>query len=335
LKIASSDEATNGHVNGESSGPVQADPRDTHLLDAYSQAVMHVVETVAPAVISVGGRDHERQLGSGSGFIITPDGYAITNSHVINGRSKLIAETSDGDQVDAAVVGDDPATDVALIRLTSRDLPYARLGDSDVLRVGQLVIAMGSPLGLHSTVSTGVVSALGRSMRGRDARLIENIVQHAAPINPGNSGGPLVDSRGQVVGVNTAIVAFAQGLGFAIPSNTVQWVATEMLMHGRVRRRTLGISATVRRLPRAMVRQLDLLSDQVVEVMDVAADGAAGKAGLRPGDLIVSMNDRMVSTIDDIHRLLSRQASLDGLELTVVRDERKIQLSVGWPALRR
>ena len=154
-----------------------------------------------------------------------------------------MAETADGDRLRAELVGDDPATDLAMVRLAASGLPYAQLGDSDALRVGQLVIAMGSPLGLQSTVSTGVVSALGRSMRARDGRLIENIVQHAAPINPGNSGGPLVDSRGLVVGINTAIIAMAQGLGFAIPSNTAEWVLQEMLSHGRVRRRQLGIVA--------------------------------------------------------------------------------------------
>jgi S1-C subfamily serine protease len=187
---------------------------DADLLDAYSRAVVHVVETVSPAVISVSGVRGERG-GSGSGFLITPDGYALTNSHVVDGRPRLVAETADGDRVDAQVVGDDPATDLALLRLASNDLPYAPMGDSTTLRVGQLIIAMGSPLGLQTTVSTGVVSAVGRSMRGQDGRLIENVVQHSAPINPGNSGGPLVDSRGRVVGVNTAIVAWAQGLGFA------------------------------------------------------------------------------------------------------------------------
>ena len=219
--------------------PRRAQPTDSELLDAYSQAVVNVVEAVAPAVISV---THARKRsGSGSGFILTPDGYAITNSHVVHGQQRMTAETEEGDRVDAEIVGDDPATDLALLRLSSTDLPFAALGDSELLRVGQLVIAMGSPLGLQSTVSTGVVSATGRSMRARDGRLIENIVQHAAPINPGNSGGPLVDSRGRVVGVNTAIIPFAQGLGFAIPSATVAWVMGELLAHGQVRRRQLGI----------------------------------------------------------------------------------------------
>jgi S1-C subfamily serine protease len=299
---------------------------DARLLDAYSEAVIQVVEVVSPAVISVTGRRGDLG-GSGSGFLITPDGYAITNSHVVGGRDKLLAETADGDRVDVEVVGDDPATDTALLRLAARELPYARLGDSEALRVGQLVIAMGSPLGLHATVSTGVVSALGRSMRGQDGRLIENVVQHAAPINPGNSGGPLVDSRGQVVGVNTAIIAFAQNLGFAVPSATVEWVAGELLTHGRVRRRTLGISVGLRRLPRPLVREFDLLSDQVVEVVDVSPRGLAAAAGVESGDLIVAMNDRLVSTVDDLHRLLSRLPRAASFELTVVRDGRRMTVA--------
>ena len=170
----------------------------------------------------------------------------------------------------ADLVGDDPATDLALIRLTARDLPLAELGDSESLQVGQLVIAMGNPLGFQSTVSTGVVSGLGRAMRGDEGRLIENIIQHTAPLNPGNSGGPLLDSRGRVVGVNTAIIALAQGLGFAVPAATAQWVVAELIAHGRVRRLALGITATVALLPRRLVRDHDLLSDQAVEIIDVA-----------------------------------------------------------------
>ena len=255
--------------------PANRPATDADLLDAYSQAVIHVVETVSPAVISVSGRGDDGRGGSGSGFLVTPDGYAITNSHVVNDRPQLAAETTDGDRLRVELVGDDPATDLAVIRLAASGLPHAQLGDSDALRVGQLVIAMGSPLGLQSTVSTGVVSALGRSMRGRDGRLIENVIQHAAPINPGNSGGPLVDSRGFVVGINTAIIVMAQGLGFAIPSSTAEWVLSEILTHGRVRRRQLGIVAQVTRLPRALVRELDLLADQGVEVREVARGGAS------------------------------------------------------------
>jgi S1-C subfamily serine protease len=292
---------------------------DADLLDAYSQAVVNVVETVAPAVISVTGRNGNERGGSGSGFIVTPDGYALTNSHVAGDRTQLAAETAEGDKLRVEVVGDDPATDLAVLRLAANGLPHAQLGDSAALRVGQLVIAMGSPLGLQSTVSTGVVSALGRSMRGRDGRLIENVVQHAAPINPGNSGGPLVDSRGRVVGINTAIIAMAQGIGFAIPSNTAEWIVAEILTHGKVRRRQLGISASVVHLPRALVRELDLLADQAVEVQSVVPGSLAAQAGIQSGDIIVALADRLVSSIDDIHRLLMAVPADQGLELSVIR----------------
>ena len=324
--------AADGAEPSPGARPVRPEPGDTELLDAYSQAVIRVVENVSPAVISVMGRRAERPAGSGSGFLITPDGYAVTNSHVVAGRSRLVAETREGDRIDAEVVGDDPATDVALLRLGSGDLPFADLGDSDALRVGQLVIAMGSPLGLGLTVSTGVVGALGRSMRSRDGRLIENIVQHAAPINPGNSGGPLVDSRGRVVGVNTAIIPFAQGIGFAVPSKTAQWVTMEILGHGKVRRRQLGITATVASLPRVLVRELDLLSDRAVQVMDVLPGSAAARAGLRSGDLIAAINGRIVASVDDVHRLLALFPLADRLEMTVIRDERKMELEMEWPS---
>ncbi len=293
---------------------------DLELLDAYSRAVVHVVDTVTPAVISVTGRPGEREGGQGSGFIMTPDGFAITNSHVVAGRSRLSALTTDGDRLDCDVVGDDPSTDLALLRLAGRDLPYVRLADSQLLRVGQLVIAMGSPLGLQSTISTGVVSGVGRSMRSGDGRLIDDIIQHAAPINPGNSGGPLVDTRGRVVGVNTAIIAFAQGIGFAVPSNTVQWVTSEFLQHGRVRRRQLGIAGTVVPLPRSLVVDLDLVSNMAVQVVNVETKGVAFRCGIREGDLIISMNDRIVSSVDDLHRCLSRVPVDSDLQLSIIRD---------------
>ncbi|HEY3395574.1 MAG TPA: trypsin-like peptidase domain-containing protein [Lacipirellulaceae bacterium] len=308
--------------DANTSQPVNRPPiDDDDLLDAYSQAVIHVVETVSPAVLSITGRDAGGRGGAGSGFIITPDGYALTNSHVVEERQRLTAETAEGDRLRAEIVGDDAATDLAVVRLAANGLPYAQLGDSDLLRVGQLVIAMGSPLGLQSTVSTGVVSALGRSMRARDGRLIENIIQHAAPINPGNSGGPLVDSRGRVVGINTAIIAMAQGLGFAIPSGTAEWVLQEILAHGQVRRRQLGIVAQVTRLPRSLVRELDLLADQGVEVRDVVPRGIADRAGIRADDIIVALAGRLVTSIDDLHRLLMTIPADQGFELTIIRGE--------------
>jgi S1-C subfamily serine protease len=319
-------------VSGPSSPASNAELTDAELLDAYSRAVIHVVEAVSPAVISITGHSADEPRGSGSGFVIAPDGFAVTNSHVVGGRSRLTAQTLDGDRVDARVIGDDPATDVALVRLAAGDLPSATIGDSAAVRVGQLVIAMGSPLGLHSTVSTGIASALGRSMRGQDGRLIDNVVQHTAPINPGNSGGPLLDSRGRVIGVNTAIIAMAQGLGFAVPSNTASWVVAELMNHGRVRRRTLGITGGMRRLPRMTVREWDLLSDEVVEVVELLPGGAAMQAGLHAGDLIVGLNDRVVANIDELHRLLAKMGSEKSAELEIVRNGERRRLVVAWPS---
>jgi S1-C subfamily serine protease len=308
--------------------PARPSDGDVELLDAYSRAVISVVESVSPAVVSVSGQHHARRGGAGSGFLITPDGYMLTNSHVVDGRTRFTAETAEGDRVDARLVGDDPATDLALLRLGSSDLPYAEIGDSLTLRVGQLIIAMGSPLGLHATVSTGVASALGRSMRGRDGRLIENVIQHSAPINPGNSGGPLVDSRGRVMGVNTAIIAGAQGLGFAVPGNTARWVVTEILGHGRVRRRQLGIAATTVPLSRAQIREFDLLSDSAPQVMEVVKGSPADAAGLQAGDIIVAMHGRIVAGVDDIHRLLSRLPFEERLTVAVIRDETRLDLEI-------
>jgi S1-C subfamily serine protease len=301
---------------------------DSDLLDAYSRAVVNVVETVSPAVISLTGPATEPRGGSGSGFLITPDGYALTNSHVVAGRPRLVAQTADGDHLDASVVSNDPATDLAVLRLAASDLPYAAIGDSTAARVGQLVIAMGSPFGFHSSVSTGIISALGRSMRGQDGRLIDNIVQHSAPINPGNSGGPLVDSRGRVVGVNTAIIAMAHGLGFAIPSNTAQWVVSEILAHGSVRRRQLGIAGTTSALPMVLVRELDLVSERAVEVLNVTPSSAADLAGIERGDWIVALQGRVVTSTDDIHRLLTQFAVDQPLTVTVIRNRSRLELEV-------
>ncbi|MCE9607180.1 MAG: trypsin-like peptidase domain-containing protein [Planctomycetia bacterium] len=301
---------------------------DQDLLDAYSRAVITVVRQVGPATLSIVGRDDEPPRGSGSGLVLSSDGYALTNSHVVAGRARLRAVTEEGDAIDAETVGDDPAVDLALLKLKSRDLPTLPFGESASLQVGQLVIAVGNPFGLQSTVSTGVVSAIGRSMRGGDGRLIENVVQHTAPLNPGNSGGPLVDSRGRLVGVNTAIVAQGQGLGFAVPADTARWVVDELTNYGRVRRPTLGISITVVPLPKRLVRDLDLLSDRAVRVVEVRRGGAAHAAGLEVDDLIVSVNGRVVLSSDDLHRLLGGPAADRTLLFGVVRDERYEEILV-------
>lgn len=301
---------------------------DLDLLDAYSRAVIGVVDGLGPTVLCIEGPRGDARGGSGSGVLLTPDGYALTNSHVANGRSKLTAVTEEGDRLDAELVGDDPITDLALVRLAARDLPFAELGDSDSIRVGQLVIAMGNPLGFRSTVSTGVVSATGRAMRGVGGRLIENIIQHTAPLNPGNSGGPLVDTRGRVLGVNTAIIAMAQGLGFSVPSNTAHWVVGELLAHGEVRRRWLGIAGTTVGVPRSLVHELDLLADDAVEVLHIDPKGPAGRAGLTVGDVIVAAAGRVTTTVDDLTRIVSIAPAGEPLELTIIRNERLQELTI-------
>lgn len=301
--------------------------RDGELLDAYSRAVISVVASVGPAVVAVGRRRDQESGGVGSGVLVSREGHALTNSHVVGGQNRVFVTTHDGDALDAEVVGDDPATDLALLRVAARDLPAASLGESAALQVGQLVVAVGNPYGFQSTVTTGVVSAQGRSLRSQQGRLIENVVQHTAPLNPGNSGGPLVDSLGRVVGINTAIIVMAQGLGFAVPADTARWVVGEVLAHGRVRRPKLGLSLTMRPVGRELARRLDLLVETAVEVAGVERAGAAGRAGIQPGDLVVGIDGRIVAGLDDVHRLLLR-AGGEAVTLSVVRGARQFDVEV-------
>jgi S1-C subfamily serine protease len=301
-------------------------------LDAYSAAVVGAVERVGPAVVSVyvgGAAEAERARGgAGSGVVVTPDGYLLTNEHVVQRVSEARVTFVDGRSVSAVVAGRDAATDLAVLRAQAGALPYARLASTQRLRAGQLVVAVGNPFGYESTVSAGVVSALGRSLRSRHGRLIENVVQHTAALNPGNSGGPLVEPSGGVVGINTAIIAMAQGIGFAIPASTAQWVLTEILTQGRVRRAWLGVAARDRPLDLRLVRGLGLTRRSAVEVMSREAQGPAAESDLRPGDLIVAVGGEPVDGIDALHRLLSRVPPGTALELTIVRRTRIVAVGL-------
>ncbi len=287
--------------------PIAAD--DAELLDAYSKAVTGVVDRVGPAVVSIAvgsRRDPAMPAGSGSGVLFTPDGYVLTNAHVVRGAKRLALSLTDGGQHEASLVGADDATDLAVVRIDGNRLPYAELGTSTTLRVGQLVIAIGNPLGFSSTVSAGVVSALARTMRATTGRLMENIIQSDVALNPGNSGGPLVDSRGRVVGVNTAMILGAQGISFSVPVDTAKSVLGQLMTVGRVRRGYLGIAAQNRPLERGVTRRLGLAQEGGVEVSSVEPGGPAAEAGVAPGDVIVSFDGQPTRSVDDVHRLLNR-----------------------------
>ncbi|MGH2523977.1 MAG: S1C family serine protease [Anaerolineales bacterium] len=318
--------ATNGA--GQAAGP-----GDEELLDAYSRAVIGVVEKVGPAVVSIGVKKPSRSRrwdgeGAGSGMIVAPDGFVLTNHHVVEGAKDIEVSLTDGSTFAAQTVGADAATDLAVVRVGANGLPTVALGDSDALRVGQLVIAVGNPLGFQSTVSTGVVSALGRSLRGQSGRLIENVIQTDVPLNPGNSGGPLVDSRGRVIGINTAIINMAQGLSFSVPVNTARWVMAELFTRGKVRRAYLGLSGQARPLSRRAQRYFGLSASSAVEVIALEKDGPALRAGLREKDRIVALNGQRVASVDDIHRLLTGHGPGQPLTLTVLRGGEKRELQV-------
>lgn len=303
---------------------------DRTLLDAYSRAVVSAVERVAPAVahIEVEFAAGKRRGGTGSGFAFTPDGLLLTNSHVVHAARRIRATFADGLSRDADLIGEDPHTDIAVLRIGATALPAVVLGASREVRVGQLAIAIGNPYGFQHTVTAGVVSALGRSLRAQSGRLIDDVLQTDAALNPGNSGGPLVDSRGEVIGVNTAIIPWAQGICFATAIDTVKHVVIQLLRDGKVRRGYLGIAAATVPLPRRMARHLELANAHAVRVESVEKDGPALAAGLRPGDLIVGFEGEPVNGIDDLHRLLTAERIGRIIRLTLVRGTQKVELGV-------
>ena len=316
-------------------GPV-APPNDELLLDAYSNAVVGAAQRISPSVVKIevtqaghsrSGEPADRQ-GGGSGFVFTPDGLILTNSHVVHEAKKIQVHLADGRRFAAHTVGDDPATDIAVISIDAPGLIVAPLGDSQKLRVGQLVIAVGNPYGFQYTVTAGVVSALGRSLRSYSGRLIDDVIQTDASLNPGNSGGPLVTSDGQVVGVNTATIMGAQGLCFAIGVNTAKFVAARLLHDGRIRRSYIGIEAQTGPLHRRQVRFYDLPKATGVIVLNVPDDSPAKAAGLEQYDIIVALDGEPVAGVDDLHRLLTDSRVGKTLPLTVLRRTEKLILKI-------
>ena len=315
---------------------------DQALLDAYSRAVIDVVDRVGPAVVALAVRRGERagrsngepmQGGAGSGVVVAPDGLILTNSHVAGAAggsaSRIGVTTPDGQELRARLVGDDPDTDLALLRVDeSVTLPAAPLGDSKRLKRGQLVIAIGNPLGFESTVTTGVVSALGRSLRSRNGRLIDDVIQTDAALNPGNSGGPLVSSHGEVVGINTAVIMGAQGICFAVAANTANFVLGELVRHGRVRRAFIGIAAQQIAVPRRLRHAAELKQERAVIAGTVEPDSAAGSAGLRPGDIIVRLDGTTISGADDLVRALTGDKIGRNVALEVLRGTELLTLSL-------
>jgi S1-C subfamily serine protease len=301
---------------------------DDDLLDAYSRAVIHAVEAVGPAVAKI-----EAGRGGGSGFLFTPDGLVLTNSHVVSGAPRIVVSLSDGRSARADILGDDPDTDLAVLRLSTPSddgapLPWATLGDSRAVRVGQVAVAIGNPYGFQHSVTSGVVSALGRSLRGRSGRLMDDVLQTDAALNPGNSGGPLVTTRGEVIGVNTAMIQPAQGLSFAIASNTARFVAAKLIRDGRIRRSYIGVAGQNVPVPRAIARAHAIAVASGILVLSIEAGSPAATAGLREGDVIIAFAGAAVTGIDDLHRHLTDERIGAATTVVVLRGSARRQLTI-------
>jgi S1-C subfamily serine protease len=316
------------------SAPQPRGENDDALLDAYSNAVVAASDRVSPAVVHVAvaqtrpAEGEAPRRGTGSGFVFTPDGLILTNSHVVHGARSIKASFSDGASSDADLVGDDPDTDVAVIRIAGHQLSTATLGSSRRLRVGQLAIAIGNPYGFQHTVTTGVVSALGRSLRATTGRLIDDVIQTDAALNPGNSGGPLLNSQGEVIGVNTAIIPFAQGICFATAIDTAKWVVEQLLRFGRVRRGYIGVGGATIPLSRRAVRFHGLAAEAGVRVESIEPGGAAQRSGIEPGDVIIGYDGEDVAGVDGLHRLLSAERIGKTTRVTLLRRTQKLDLPI-------
>jgi S1-C subfamily serine protease len=308
--------------------PQMATPVNEHeALDAYSRVIVTVAETLGPAVVNlrgVAGDGGRRAAGSGSGFLFTPDGFLLTNHHVVRGASRVRVRLSDGREVSGRVIGADPWTDVAVVSADASGLPHAQLGESARLRVGQLVVAIGSPFGFESTVTAGVVSALGRTLRSITGHLVDNVIQTDAALNPGNSGGPLLDSSGRVIGINTAIIQSAQGICFAIPINMAKRIVPQLMQHGRVVRGYLGMHGRDVPIARHVARSFDLNQQTAVEVMALEPAGPAAQAGMDDGDLIIALGDQTISTIDDLQNRLADIPVGIPTEVILLRGNRRL-----------
>ena len=301
---------------------------EAEAMDAYSRVVTTVAESVSPAVVRIQVENKQGRGGSGSGFIFTPDGFILTNSHVVHGGEKITVWTPDSGDFKAQLVGEDPDTDLALLRIDGPALHSVKLGDSRRIRVGQLVVAIGNPYGFQYTVTAGVVSALGRSLRSQSGRLIEDVIQTDAALNPGNSGGPLVNALGEVVGVNTATILPAQGLCFAISINTAQFIASRLIRYGLVRRSYIGVQAQTATLNRTIARRYDLKTSTGALILAAEPGSPAQHAGLQEGDVIAQLDGEVVEGVDVLHRLLGEDRIGVSTHLTVLRGSRKLEFTV-------